>query len=130
MTPETLARLRSLAEAARDEHMGGPDHWSDHAAKTPQCAAFIAAIDPQTLFDLLDAAELSVALRETASRLEEAIGNEAAVKGLLASGHLSGWKVQMDAENETLCALQDTRTVLDGRERPHTHFIRRVATIV
>lgn len=60
-------------------------------------------------------------LREAAQRLCDAIAHEAAVKGLARDGFPQGWKAEMDAESATLCALQDTRTALDGRERPHQH---------
>lgn len=59
-------------------------------------------------------------LRDAAQRLVDASANKAAVDGLYASGHV-GWKEQMDADDAFLCALQDTRTALDGRERPHRH---------
>ena len=61
-------------------------------------------------------------LREAAQRLCDAIADEAAVKGLDRDGFPQGWKALWDAETATLCALQDTRTALDGRKRPHQHI--------
>lgn len=55
-------------------------------------------------------------LREAAQRLCDAIADHAAITGLGL-----GWKAEMDADDARLCALQDTRTALDGRERPHRH---------
>jgi len=60
-------------------------------------------------------------LREAAQRLCDAIADEAAVHGLRRHGFSQGWEAEMNVENATLCALQDTRTALDGRPRPHRH---------
>jgi hypothetical protein len=63
-------------------------------------------------------------LREAAQRLVDAIADEAAVKGLARAGMPQGWKAEMDAESALLCALQDTRTALDGRDRSHQHVAK------
>jgi hypothetical protein len=75
------------------------------------------------LLDELDAAYLApdAGLRAAAQRLCDAIADEAAVMGLARSGLPQGWRAEMDASDARLCALQDTRTALDGRERPHNH---------
>lgn len=57
-------------------------------------------------------------LRRAADRLQDAI----AVRAAVGNDALFGWKARMDAEDALLCALQDTRTALDGRERPHRHI--------
>ncbi len=74
-------------------------------------------------FDVQQVESLKAAyerLREAADRLQDAIGTKAAVDGLKQDG-LAGGKQVMAADDALLCALQDTRTALDGRERPHRH---------
>jgi hypothetical protein len=58
---------------------------------------------------------------DAAQRLVDAIADREAVFGLARDGISHGWKAEMDAEDAFLCALLDTRTALDGQERPHVH---------
>jgi hypothetical protein len=56
-------------------------------------------------------------LRKAAQRLSDAIADKLAVDGLIASGHLSDWKAQMNADDEFYTALKALRTAVDGRPR-------------
>lgn len=109
LTPEEEAAFREDAE----------DDSEDTTPGASRCRALLATLDR-------DRARIAV-LSETAQRLVDAIGDEAAVQGLRRDGHPQGWKAEMDAADATLCALQDTRTALDGRDRPHTHVLARAA---
>lgn len=88
--------------------------WEKRSADSISRAAVLEMIDATT-------GEPPDPLREAAQRLCDAIADEAAVNGLARAGMSPGWKAEMDAADATLCALQDTRTALDGRERPHRH---------
>ena len=66
-------------------------------------------------------------LRKAAQRLCDAYADKAAVDGLTQSGHITDWHESAKADDAFLCALQDTRTALDGRERPHRHVPARAA---
>lgn len=65
-------------------------------------------------------------LHQIAQRLVDAIATKAATDGLRRDGYSQGWKAEMDADDAELCALQDMRTALDGRDRPHRHVVAAV----
>lgn len=71
MTSETLAKLRSLAEAAiaKQVHPANWDFWAKHVLERGPARDFVEAASPQTLLALLDLAQLSVAW----SRVEAAL---------------------------------------------------------